>query len=189
MVRRAHERFKRVPLFTLSREGVSVQLNNTGKLIAGRVDWYMKMLEKLHPSLPPELNVTLPINMFDEPLSWVTPLPTCDEAALRNGALTLKEAWFKHACDAVGLSQYRTLHGSFLNPPAIEFDHEMLPVLSPYAIPGCFAGGGFWWCPPCGTLPCSVNRSDHMLWQPAKGLLWERWLAGICGCWGALGGW
>ena len=39
MVRRAHERFKRVPLFTLSSEGVSVQLNNTGKLIAGRVDW------------------------------------------------------------------------------------------------------------------------------------------------------
>ena len=153
VVRRAHERFKRVHLFTLSRKGVSVQLNNTSKLTAGRLNWYRKMLQDLHPSLPPGLNVTLPINIFDEPLSWVTPLPSSDEAALHNGELTLKEAWFKHACDATGMSQYRTLHGSFLEPPAIEFDHDMFPILSPYTIPGCFAGGVFGWPLPVGPCP------------------------------------
>ena len=151
MVRRAHERFNRVHLFTLSSEGVSVKLRVNDKLTTRRADWYRKMLQELHPSLPPGLNVTLPINMFDEPLSWVTPLPSFDEAALHNGTLTLKEAWFKHACDAVGLSQYRTLHGAFLDPPAMEFDHELLPILSPYTLPGCFAGGALGWIPAVGA--------------------------------------
>ena len=147
-VRRAAAASPRVQLFTLNSSGAYYVSNTTSPFTQSRVKFYLRMLQELHQHLPKDLNVTLAINCYDEPLSWVSPLPPNATQALAAAAPsayrpTLKAVWLQHSCAGTNLTAYRGLHGAFLNPPGVEMVPERLPIFSPYTLPGCFAGG---WC-------------------------------------------
>lgn len=141
LVRHATQRFVRLPqLLTFNASGVYVASNFTGPIMKARTEWYLKKLKELHPSLPPDINLTLALNVFDEPLSWNCSLPPGVDEALAKGSITLKEAWHTYACDGAGLAKFKHMHGNFLSPPALVLARATLPVLSAYTIPGCYSG-------------------------------------------------
>lgn len=135
----AHRRFTRVAHFTINATGVFGVPGEPTALTTARSRYYYNLLRDLHPHLPPTLNLTLAINVYDEPLSYAAPLPLETEQALANNSMSVAAAWHKHGCDSLGLQDYRKLHGSFLAPPAYVFKRGISPILSPYIIPGCFA--------------------------------------------------
>lgn len=85
-------------------------------------------------------DVTFLANTFDQPRSWVAPLPPDVEAALADGSLAMEDAFRRHACDGAGYGHLKRTHGMLGSRQMWPWRRAAFPFFSNYALPGCFAG-------------------------------------------------
>ncbi|KAL4451188.1 hypothetical protein ABPG77_009260 [Micractinium sp. CCAP 211/92] len=102
----------------------------------GGLGYYQRLMADFQRDLP---DMKLLFNFGDRPRSWAAPLPPPDEAALRDGTLSLQAAWERHGCDAAVGPGMRRRHGLFQRVP-FWGARGPLPVLSGWRVEGCFSG-------------------------------------------------
>lgn len=100
-----------------------------------RIGWFVGFFGALAGYLP---NTILVVNLMDEPCSWINNIPKEDEDAYNEGKMSFERAFLKHGCDALGMQYLKDLHGFFVSPETFPATRELVPVWSPYSIPGCF---------------------------------------------------
>ena len=126
--------------FTINHAGVTMHpANNSGPGDVKHYTYYLDLLRSLHPHLPSDINILVAISIVDQPRSWINPLAADVKHALANHKMSTQQAFNMFACDDSGMRDFRTLHGTFLLP-VVMWHHELLPIMSAYSIPGCFAG-------------------------------------------------
>lgn len=114
-----------------SRHASPAWLTDDGKT------YFDRIMPEMLPHLP---DVTFIANTFDQPRSWVAPLPPDVEAALADGSLSVEEAFHRHGCDSGGYAHLKRTHGLLGSRQMWPWRRGRFPVFSFYALPGCFAG-------------------------------------------------
>ncbi|KAL4428997.1 hypothetical protein ABPG77_006036 [Micractinium sp. CCAP 211/92] len=112
--------------------------DDTEKKFPAHAAFWRDLLGELTGHLPP---IKILLNAFDEARSWVAPLPREAEELMRNGSLTEEQVWHWRACDSVSpeLAGMKRLHGAFASRLQFRSRRGLLPVFSPFKVPGCFA--------------------------------------------------